>query len=232
MQTYGAYGVSQTPNFYGRLLPFLEQGGILAFAHVRGGGEYGHPWHMGGFKATKPNTWRDLIACAEELIRQKYTTSRRLAIRGGSAGGIAVGRAMTERPDLFAAVVSDVGVNNPIRFEAAQNGSTNVQEFGSVSVRAEYPLVKAMDTFHAVRVGTNYPAVMLTTGINDPRVPPWQVAKLAARLQSSGSRHPVLMRVDGAAGHAGARNLSGAVAEAADVYSFVLWSTGHPSFKP
>jgi prolyl oligopeptidase len=89
-----------------------------------------------------------------------------------------------------------------------------------------------MDTFHAVRVGTNYPAVMLTTGINDPRVPPWQVAKLAARLQSSGSRHPVLMRVDGAAGHAGARNLSGAVAEAADVYSFVLWSTGHPSFKP
>lgn len=231
MQTYGAYGISQTPNFYGRLLPLLEQGGILAFAHVRGGGEYGHAWHMGGFKATKSNTWRDLIACAEELIRQNYTTRRRLAIRGGSAGGIAVGRAMTERPDLFAAVVSDVGLNNPLRFEAAQNGSSNVQEIGSVAVREEYPLVRAMDTYHAVRSGVTYPSVLLTTGINDPRVPPWQVAKLAARLQASGTPNPVLMRVAGATGHGGASNISGAVAEAADIYAFVLWRTGHPNFQ-
>lgn len=232
IEAYGAYRISLGPAFSPRWLAFLEQGGIMGTAHVRGGGEFGHAWHMGGFKATKPNSWRDLIACAEEAVRQNFTSPRRLAIQGASAGGITVGRAFTERPDLFAAVISDVGINNPLRFEAGQNGSTNTQEFGSVTTREGFVGLLAMDSYHSITDRQAYPAVLLATGMNDPRVPTWQVAKLAARLQASGSPNPVLMRVQEAAGHGGGSTLAERAEELADNFAFVLWRTGHPAFQP
>ena len=232
IEAYGAYGISLGPAFSSRWMAFLEQGGIMGTAHVRGGGEFGHAWHMGAFKASKPNSWKDLIACAEEAVRQGFTGPRHLAIQGGSAGGITVGRAMTERPDLFAAVISDVGLNNPLRFEAGQNGSTNIQEFGSVAKREGFLGLLAMDSYHSVTNRRAYPAILLTTGMNDPRVPPWQVGKMAARLQASGSPNPVLLRVQDAAGHGGGSTLAEQAADLADNYAFVFWRTGHPAFQP
>jgi prolyl oligopeptidase len=232
IEAYGAYGITLGPAFSSRWLAFLEQGGIMGTAHVRGGGEYGHAWHMGAFMASKPNSWRDLIACAEEAIRQGFTSPGRLAIQGGSAGGITVGRAMTERPDLFAAVISNVGINNPVRFEAGQNGSTNIQEFGSVATREGFAGLLAMDSYQAVSDGRTYPAMLLTTGINDPRVPSWQVGKMAARLQASGSPNPVVMRVDEDAGHGSGSTLSQQASDLADHYAFVFWRAGHPGFQP
>lgn len=232
IEAYGAYRTTLGPAFSPRWLAFLEQGGIMGTAHVRGGGEFGHSWHMGGFKASKPNSWRDLIACAEEAVRQGFTSPRCLAIEGASAGGITVGRAMTERPDLFAAVLSGVGINNPLRFETGQNGSTNTQEFGSVATPEGFAGLRAMDSYHSVSDRQTYPAVLLTTGINDPRVPTWQVGKLAARLQASRSSNPVLLRVQEAAGHGGGSTLAEQAAELADQYAFVLWRTGHAAFQP
>ena len=232
IEAYGAYRITLGPAFSPRWLAFLEQGGIMGTAHVRGGGEFGHSWHMGGFKASKPNSWRDLIACAEEAVRQGFTSPRRLAIQGASAGGITVGRAMTERPDLFAAVLSSVGLNNPLRFEAGQNGSTNTQEFGSVATSEGFAGLMAMDSYHSVSDGQTYPAVLLTTGMNDPRVPTWQVGKMAARLQASRSSNPVLLRVLDGAGHGGGSTLAEQAAELADQYAFALWRTGHAAFQP
>jgi prolyl oligopeptidase len=236
VNAYGAYQVSMTPYFSARGLAFLEQGGILAYAHVRGGGEYGRRWWKAGQKLAKPNTWRDLIACCEELVRQKWTTPKHLTIQGGSAGGIAVGRALTERPDLFAAVISNVGVSNTLRAEFSQNGPPNIDEFGTVSERAGYFGLKQMDAYHAVRDDVRYPAVLLTTGMTDPRVDPWQVAKMAARLQDVArrrpDRNPVLMRVDFDAGHGVGSTRQQRDAEAADEYAFALWRSGAPRFQP
>lgn len=223
LNVYGAYGWPSLPSFQPRSVAFLERGGVLATAHVRGGGEFGRAWHEAGRKATKPNTWADLIASSEELIRRGWTRPDRLAIAGGSAGGIAVGRAMTERPDLFAAVISRVGMANTIRAEFEQNGRPNIPEFGTVADEAGYRGLKAMDTYQAVRDGVRYPAVLLTTGINDPRVAPHNAAKLAARLQrATASGRPVLLRVDFDAGHGIGSTRDQLDAEAADEFAFVL----------
>jgi len=133
LDAYGSYGISSTAYFAPRMIAFLEHGGVWATAHVRGGGEYGREWHEGGRLLTKHNTWGDMIAASEALIAQKWTSPSKLAIRGGSAGGITVGRSLTERPDLFALVISQVGVSNNLRMEFSQNGPPNVPEFGSVS---------------------------------------------------------------------------------------------------
>ena len=165
---------------------------MWATAHVRGGGEYGREWHEGGRLLTKSNTWGDMIAAAEALIAEKWTSPSKLAIRGGSAGGITVGRAMTERPDLFASVISQVGVSNSLRAEFSQNGPPNVPEFGSVKTADGFKGLYAMDSYVHVKDGVKYPAVMLTTGMTDPRVDPWQAGKMAARLQkASASGKPV-----------------------------------------
>ncbi|HQR20303.1 MAG TPA: prolyl oligopeptidase family serine peptidase [Burkholderiaceae bacterium] len=238
VNAYGAYQISMTPYFNARGIAFLEQGGVLAYAHVRGGGEYGKRWWRSGQKLTKPNTWRDLIDCCEELIRQKWTSSKRLTIQGGSAGGITVGRALTERPDLFTAVISNVGVSNALRAEFSQNGPPNIDEFGTVTERGGFLGLKQMDAYHAVRDGVHYPAVLLTTGITDPRVEPWQVAKMAARLQEvvarlqRPDRNPVLLRVDFEAGHGLGSTRQQADAERADEYAFALWRSGIAGFQP
>ncbi|MBV8143532.1 MAG: S9 family peptidase [Gammaproteobacteria bacterium] len=233
VNAYGSYQIVNSPFFDPRGIAFLEQGGVLATAHVRGGGEYGRRWWKAGQKLNKPNTWRDLIDCCEALIRDGWTTSARLAIQGGSAGGITVGRALTERPGLFAAVLSNVGVSNALRAEFSQNGPPNIAEFGSVKDAQGFAALAEMDALHHVKDGVRYPAVLLTTGMQDPRVEPWQPAKMTARLQkASASHNPILLRVTFDAGHGLGSTRTQVDDERADEYAFVLWRTGAPGFQP
>jgi len=230
---YGAYGHSTPMQFSPASLAWLERGGVLAVAHVRGGGVFGKAWHHAGRKATKPNTWKDFVACAERLVAEGYTAPERLAARGGSAGGILVGRAITERPALFAAAHIAVGCTDMLRFETTQNGPPNVPEFGSLADPAEFRGLLAMSTLHHVVDGTAYPAVILTHGINDPRVEPWQSFKTAARLQAAtASDRPVLLRIDYQSGHGIGSTRTQRHAELADVWAFVLWQVGDPEFQP
>lgn len=233
VEAYGAYQYPTSPSYRSRIPAFLDAGGVYAIAGVRGGGEYGREWHAGGRKETKPNTWRDLIASCEALVAAKWTGPKSLAILGGSAGGITVGRAMTERPDLFAAVISLVGTSNTLRMEFTQNGPANIPEFGTVTDAAGFRGLLAMDSVQAVRAGTRYPAVLLTTGATDPRVASWQVGKMTAALQAAtASGKPVLMRVDFDAGHGLGSTRAQADAENADIYAFVLWQSGAKGFQP
>jgi len=230
---YGAYGISLTPSFLSGQLALLERGGVIAVAHVRGGGEFGEDWHVAGKQATKPNTYRDLIACAEYLVRNKYTSPARLAIRGASAGGITVGMAMTERPDLFRVVLSDVGDSNALRAEYETDGDANSLEYGSAKTKPGFEALLAVDAVSHVKDGVAYPAVLLTTGINDPRVAPWQPGKMAARLQAAnpGGR-PVLLRVDYDAGHGIGSTRTQRDELQADQIAFMLWQMGDPEFQP
>jgi prolyl oligopeptidase len=233
VDAYGSYQIVSSPFFNARAIAFLEQGGVIATAHVRGGGEYGRRWWKAGQKLSKPNTWRDLIDCCEALVRDGWTTPSRLAIQGGSAGGITVGRALTERPALFAAVISNVGASNALRAEFSQNGPPNIAEFGTVKERDGFEALREMDALHAVRDGVLYPAVLLTTGLKDPRVEPWQVAKMTARLQkATASKNPVLLRVTFDAGHGLGSTRTQADEQRADEYAFVLWRTGARGFQP
>jgi prolyl oligopeptidase len=223
---YGAYQDVSRPAFDARSIAFLEQAGVVATAHVRGGGEYGKMWWQAGYKATKPNTWRDLIAVCEYLIREGWTSRPRLAIDGASAGGIAVGMALAERPDLFAAVIGRVGVFDPLRSEFTPNGPNNVAEFGSIAEESGFRALKAMDAYHAIKDGVAYPAVLLTVGMTDSRVAPWDPAKMAARLQkATSSSKPVLLRVSFDEGHGYGSTKSQIDEEATDAYAFVLWQT-------
>jgi len=229
---YGAYGNSIDPIFQPWLLAWYEKGGVLAICHVRGGGEYGEEWHLAGKGPTKPNTWRDFIACAESLINQKYTSPARLAGWGGSAGGILIGRAITERPDLFAAAVDQVGISDLLRSETSANGETNIPEFGSTKTEEGFKALYVMSPYEHVKDKTSYPAVLLETGINDAVIDPWHLAKMAARLQAATtSGKPVLLRIDYASGHnmTAETNFSEATAEA---WSFLLWQLGVPEFQP
>jgi prolyl oligopeptidase len=224
ISAYGSYGFSYTPAFAGRSLALVDAGAIIGYANVRGGGEYGREWHKAGQLANKPNTWRDLIAVCEELCAKKYTSPQHLAIGGRSAGGIAVGRALTERPDLFAAVIDGVGWSNPLRYVVEQNSYGEEPEWGAINDPAGYRALKSIDSYQAVKDGTPYPAVLLTTGVTDPRVAPFHVAKMAARLQAAtSSAKPILLRVDYDAGHGIGSTRSQQDREAADTYAFLLW---------
>ncbi len=230
---YGAYGISTTPYFRPTWLPWFQRGGIIAYAHVRGGGEYGEDWYKAGYKASKPNTWKDAIACAEWLIANKYTATPRLAIMGGSAGGIFVGRSITERPDLFGAAIDEVPVSDSLRMEFSENGVPNIPEFGSVQTEEGFKGLLAMSSYHSVKDGVAYPAVLVTTGINDPRVDAWEAGKMAARLQAATtSGKPVLLRIDYDAGHGIGSTKKQAYEERADIIAFLLWQFGVPGFQP
>jgi prolyl oligopeptidase len=230
---YGAYGISQTPFYRPTFLPWFNRGGILAVAHVRGGGEYGEDWHKAGYKLTKPNTWNDAIACGEWLAAHKYTSPAKMAIMGGSAGGIFVGRAITERPELFGAAVDEVPVSDSIRMEFSSNGVPNIPEFGTVKDEDGFKGLLAMSSYHHVKDGTKYPAVLLTTGINDPRVDAWEAGKMAARLQAaSTSGKPILLRIDFDAGHGFGSTKKSQYEERADTLAFLFWQFGVAGFQP
>ncbi len=233
LNAYGSYGVTEDPAFIARWLPLLDLGGVFAVAHVRGGGELGEDWHLAGQKLTKPNTWRDMIACADYLIGERYTSRAKLAIIGGSAGGITVGRFLTERPDLAAVVISQVGVSNALRSEFSPNGPPNVPEFGTVTEAQGFKALAEMDAYQHVRDGTAYPSVMLTTGLNDPRVSSWEPTKMAARLQAANaSRNPILLRIETDAGHGIGSTRAQRDRETADILAFMLWRTGDPRYQP
>jgi prolyl oligopeptidase len=224
IEAYGAYGLSIDSGFSPSMLAWLDRGGIVAVAHVRGGGELGQDWYKAGFKLTKPNTWRDLIACAQYLIAQKYTSPSQLAIWGGSAGGITMGRAITERPDLFAACDIRAGAVNTLRAENSSNGITNIPEFGSTSTQEGFEDLFAMDAYQHVRDGVAYPGVILTVGMNDPRVVPWEPAKMAARLQAANTgNRPILLRVDYQGGHGIGASKAQRIDQTADMFAF-FWS--------
>jgi prolyl oligopeptidase len=230
---YGSYGIVQSPSFDPTRLAWLERGGIIAIAHVRGGGEHGAAWHAAGRFANKTNTVRDLISVAEYLVSYGFTRPAKLAIQGTSAGGIPVGGALVRRPDLFAAVVARVPVMDMLRMETSANGPANIPEFGSVATREGYLALKSISAYHQVADGIPYPAVLLTAGMNDPRVDPWQPGKMAARLQAaSTSARPVLLRVDFASGHGLGTSRTARDEETADIYSFLLWQMGDPAFQP
>jgi prolyl oligopeptidase len=224
---YASYGITEEPFFSTGRLAWLDAGGVSAIANPRGTSVYGQDWYKAGFQASKPNTWKDFIACAETLIAQKYTSPAHLGILGGSAGGILVGRAMTERPDLFGAVIAAVGDMDMVRTELTPNGVPNIPEFGTHTNEAGFRALLAMSSYHQVKDGVKYPAVLLTHGVNDPRVEVWHSSKMAARLlAASTSGKPVLLRLDYDAGHGVGSTKAQQQAERADMYAFLLWQLG------
>ena len=230
---YGSYGLTEEPWFSYSRLAWMDAGGVFAVANPRGSGVLGREWAEAGKQATKPNTWRDFIACAEWLVREHWTQPSKIAIWGGSAGGILVGRAMTERPDLFAAVIPSVGLLDAVRAETTANGVPNIPEFGSRTTEPGFRALLAMSTYHQIRNDVGYPAVLLTHGVNDPRVDVWHSTKTAARLKAaSNSGKPVLARLDYDAGHGVGSTKRQQLDEVADVYAFALWQLGVPAYQP
>lgn len=231
LAAYGAYGAIAPVGWNAPYLAWYERGGVYAFVHARGGGEKGAAWHEAGRKTRKQHTIDDVVGAARWLIAQGYTSPSRLAVAGKSAGGIAAGGAFTQQPGLFRAALLRVGVTDLLRIERSSGGEANTAEYGSVRNPDEFRVLHSISPYARVRDGVAYPAVLLETGIHDPRVPPWQLAKMAARLQAaSASGHPVLLRVDYAAGH-GLGNDKLQVAELlADEFAFLGWQLGLRGF--
>jgi prolyl oligopeptidase len=224
---YGAYGFSETAYFDPSAYAWFERGGVIAHVNVRGSGVYGDTWRYAGFKATKPNTWKDGIACAQYLIAQGYASPKTMGAWGGSAGGIFVGRMTTAAPQLFAATVSEVGDMDSTRSEFSANGVTNISEFGTVKDAKEFAALMEMSTYQNIKDGTPYPAMLFIHGMNDPRVDVWQSAKAAARLQAATtSGKPVLLRLDAQAGHGIGSTVTQRQQVKADMYAFLLWQMG------
>ncbi|MDI9312125.1 MAG: prolyl oligopeptidase family serine peptidase [Limnohabitans sp.] len=233
MQGYGSYGIINSPIFLPNAMEWIKNGGIYVFTHIRGGGEKGETWHKGGFKKTKPNSWKDFISCAEYLIKNKYTSTEYLGVTGSSAGGILIGRSITERPDLFKAAVIKVGSLNTLRSELSANGPNNVKEFGTVKIEEEFKALYEMDSYHHLKPNTNYPATLITAGLNDPRVVAWQPAKFAAKLQAyqASKENPILLRTNMDGGHGGSVTSDKTLEENVDVYTFFYWQLGYPDFQ-
>jgi prolyl oligopeptidase len=218
---YGGYGISLVPTFNAERLLWLEQGGVYAVANIRGGGEYGEEWHQGGRLTTKQNCFDDFIACAEHLASEGWTSQERLAILGGSNGGLLMGAVLTQRPDLARAVVAAVPVLDSLRSETSTNGVYNITEFGTVEDPEQFAALMAYSPYHHVEDQTSYPAVLLTAGEHDTRVEAWHAKKMAARLQAATrSEHPVLLRME-AGGHLDG-SLDQQVEESTDIYSFLF----------
>jgi prolyl oligopeptidase len=224
---YGGFGVSETPAFNRGLNLWLERGGVYAVANVRGGGEYGEGWHRRGMLGAKQNVFDDFIAGAEYLIRQKITSSNRLAIQGGSNGGLLVAAVMTQRPELFRAVVCAVPLTDMLRYQRFLIARLWIPEYGTADDPRQFKYLHAYSPYHRVAAGTKYPATLITTAESDTRVDPLHARKFAAALQAAnGGAHPVLLRVETKAGHGAGKPLVKQVAEATDVWSFLFWQLG------
>jgi len=224
---YGGYGVSEAPYFSPSRRVWIEQGGVYAIASLRGGGEFGEEWHKAGMLTHKQNVFDDFFACARFLVDQKYTRSDRLAIEGGSNGGLLMGAELTQHPAFFRAVVSSVGIYDMLRVELSSNGAYNVTEFGTVKDPVLFKALFAYSPYHNVQDKTPYPAVLFTTGANDPRVEPMQSRKMTARLQAAtSSKYPVLLRTSSTTGHGIDTAFSERVAEETDVFAFLFHELG------
>ncbi len=229
---YGGYGISMSPNFDFTRRLWFDRGGVYVVANIRGGGELGEEWHKAGNLTKKQNVFDDFAAAAEYLIKEKYTRPEKLAIQGGSNGGLLMGAMITQHPDLFRAVVSSVGIYDMLRVELAPNGAFNVTEFGTVKEPDQFKALYAYSPYHHVVDGTKYPAVLMMTGANDGRVAPYHSRKMTARLLAANkSQNPILLRTSTSAGHGIGTALSERIKQLADIYAFLfaqLGMTGKP----
>lgn len=227
LTAYGGFNVSMTPGFMRSLLLWLEHGGVVAVPNIRGGGEYGETWHQGGMLGRKQNSFDDFIAAAEWLIREGYTRPERLAAEGGSNGGLLMGAALTQRPDLFRAVVVRVPLLDMLRYHRSLIARLWIPEYGSAEDAEQFAWLRAYSPYHHVRPGTAYPAVLLATAERDTRVDPMHARKMAARLQAATtSRRPVLLRLEARAGHGAGKPLSKILDEYTDIWTFVFSELG------
>jgi prolyl oligopeptidase len=223
---YGGFQVSLTPSFNAAIYPWLERGGIYAVANLRGGGEYGESWHRDGMLDKKQNVFDDFAAAARFLIDEGYTRADRLAIEGGSNGGLLVGAAVTQHPELFKAAVCAVPLLDMARYHLFGSGKTWISEYGSADDEAQFRTLYSYSPYHHVVSGKPYPALLLLSADSDDRVDPMHARKFAAAMQHAGARGPVLLRIESRAGHAGADLVKAAVEQNADKWAFVLAQVG------
>ena len=224
---YGGFGISMEPGYNPELKIFLEQGVIYAVANIRGGGEFGEAWHEAGKLTRKQNVFDDFVACERYLVDKKYTSAKRLAIMGGSNGGLLMGAVLTQEPLLCRAVISYVGIYDMLRVETFANGQFNVTEYGTVKNPEELKAMYAYSPYQHVKDGTSYPAVLMLTGDNDGRVDPANSRKMCAALQAATtSGYPILLRTDAQAGHGIGTGLDDRMAQDADVFAFVFDQLG------
>ncbi len=224
---YGGFNAGRTP-FFNRnvMLLLLEQGGVYVDVQLRGGNEFGEDWHRNGMLEKKQNVFDDFIAAAEYLIAEKYTDAEHLAIQGGSNGGLLMGAALTQRPDLFRAVVCQVPLLDMLRYQNFQIAKLWIPEYGSSDNPQQFEYLRAYSPYHQVKAGTLYPAVLFMTAESDTRVDPMHAVKMAALLQAeaaNGQERPILLRVDAKAGHGVGKPIVKLVDDAVDVWSFLFW---------
>ncbi len=227
LYAYGGYGISMTPNFDFTRRLWFDRGGVYVVANLRGGGEFGEEWHKAGNLLKKQNVFNDFIACERYLIKAGYTSEQKLAIEGGSNGGLLMGAALTQHPELPRAVVSLVGIYDSLRTELEPNGAFNVTEFGSVENLEQFRSLYAYSPYHRVRDETKYPAILFLTGENDGRVAPYNSRKMTARLQATNaSSYPILLRTSSSAGHGHGTALSERIQQQADILAFLFDQLG------
>ena len=225
---YGGFNISLNPSFSIARVPFLENGGIYVVANLRGGGEYGEAWHLAGTKMKKQNVFDDFIAAAEYLIANGYTSSKKLAIDGGSNGGLLVGACMTQRPDLYAVAIPEVGVLDMLRYHKFTIGWSWTSDYGNSEESKEmFEYLKGYSPLHNVKAGVKYPATMVMTGDHDDRVVPAHSFKFAATLQAANKTNvPTLIRIDSKAGHGAGKPVGKVIEAQTDMWSFVMWNLG------
>lgn len=226
---YGGFNVSMTPFFNSTAAVWLEKGGVYAIANLRGGGEYGESWHKAGMLDKKQNTFDDFIAAAEYLIAEKYTSADKLAIYGGSNGGLLVGAAMTQRPDLFRAVVCAVPLLDMVRYHKHGSGKTWIPEYGTAEDPEQFKYIRAYSPYHHVKEGTEYPSMLMLSADSDDRVDPMHARKFTAAIQwaqKSEKERPILMRVERNAGHGGSGTVAKTVERSADMMTYLMWQLG------
>jgi prolyl oligopeptidase len=227
---YGGYGISMSPNFEFTRRLWFDHGGVYVVANIRGGGEFGEDWHKAGNLTKKQNVFDDFAAAAEYLIKEKYTRPEKLAIQGGSNGGLLMGAMITQHPDLMRAVVSQVGIYDMLRVELAPNGAFNVTEFGTVKDPEQFKALYAYSPYHHVVDGTKYPSILMMTGANDGRVAPYHSRKMVARLDAANkSQNPILLRTSSSAGHGIGTSLTERIKQLADIYAFLFAQLGMTS---
>ncbi|MEG3047408.1 MAG: prolyl oligopeptidase family serine peptidase, partial [Mucinivorans sp.] len=229
LYAYGGFNISLTPSFSPANILLMEQGGVYALANIRGGGEFGEKWHKAGMFENKQNVFDDFIAAGEYLIREKYTSSEKLAISGGSNGGLLVGACLVQRPDLFAVTFPQVGVLDMLRYHKFTIGWGWVVEYGSSDVESQYDYLIKYSPLHNIKKGVDYPSTMIMTADHDDRVVPAHSFKFGATLQAaqsaSGFTNPILLRIDSNAGHGAGKPISKVIDAQADMWSFMLWNT-------
>jgi prolyl oligopeptidase len=224
---YGGYGISMSPNFEFTRRLWFDHGGVYVVANIRGGGEFGEDWHKAGNLTKKQTVFDDFAAAAEYLIKEKYTRPEKLAIQGGSNGGLLMGAMITQHPDLMRAVVSQVGIYDMLRVELAPNGAFNVTEFGTVKDPEQFKALYAYSPYHRVVDGTKYPSILMMTGANDGRVAPYHSRKMITRLdEANKSENPILLRTSSNAGHGIGTALNERIKQLSDIYAFLFAQLG------